>query len=209
MFNATVRHCPSFEWVDIAYIFKIKLLKDRTIDFLARKFNQQERICHKERAFQDHNTAEKKQQDCWHLATDLLSTSRYQDAFAWLATACWRQVCCKLSQETCCKLIVETCYPQACCKLFEVLTSLQMISCTEPDFNSLILAKYSRLVKLATCNKSVAFSDIADEKRRLFPYHFYEKRNITLRRHFLPLNSVTKATSPCADVVTFSISPWA
>ena len=33
------------------------------------------------------------------LATDLLSTSRYQDAFARLATACWRQVCCKLSTD--------------------------------------------------------------------------------------------------------------
>ena len=27
----------------------------------------------------------------------LVTTSRYQDAFAWLATACWRQVSCKLS----------------------------------------------------------------------------------------------------------------
>ena len=26
----------------------------------------------------------------------LVTTSRYQDAFSWLATACWRQVCCKL-----------------------------------------------------------------------------------------------------------------
>jgi hypothetical protein len=33
------------------------------------------------------------------LGTDLLSTSRYQDAFAWLATACWQQVCSKLSTD--------------------------------------------------------------------------------------------------------------
>ena len=41
----------------------------------------------------------KLQQICWHHATDLLPTSRYQDAFAWLATACWRHVCCKLSTD--------------------------------------------------------------------------------------------------------------
>ena len=29
----------------------------------------------------------------------LVTTSRYQDAFAWLATACWRQVCLKLSTD--------------------------------------------------------------------------------------------------------------
>ena len=27
---------------------------------------------------------------CWHFVTDLLSTSRYQDAFAWLSIACRR-----------------------------------------------------------------------------------------------------------------------
>ena len=41
----------------------------------------------------------KLQQVCWHLAIDLLSTSRYQDAFVWVATACWRRVCCKLSTD--------------------------------------------------------------------------------------------------------------
>ena len=39
------------------------------------------------------------QQICRHLAADLLSTSRYQDAFAWLKTAWWRQACCKLSTD--------------------------------------------------------------------------------------------------------------
>ena len=30
---------------------------------------------------------------------NLLRQSRYQDPFAWLATACWRQACCKLSTD--------------------------------------------------------------------------------------------------------------
>ena len=42
-------------------------------------------------------------------------------------------------QQTCCKLIVKTCYLQACCKLLQqVVISLQMTSCNEPDFNRLV-----------------------------------------------------------------------
>ena len=43
-------------------------------------------------------TSLQKQASC-HLATDLLSTSRYQDVFERLATACWRKVCGKLSTD--------------------------------------------------------------------------------------------------------------
>ena len=32
-----------------------------------------------------------------NILQQLVTTSRYQDAFAWLATGWWRQVCCKLS----------------------------------------------------------------------------------------------------------------
>ena len=38
-------------------------------------------------------------------------TCRYQDAFAWLATACWRQVCCKLSTDLLqadCQILLST-----------------------------------------------------------------------------------------------------
>lgn len=43
-----------------------------------------------------------------HLATDLLLTNWYHDAFAWFGTTCWRQVCCNAScQSTCCKLISQ------------------------------------------------------------------------------------------------------
>ena len=32
-------------------------------------------------------------------AQGVVATSRYQDAFAWLVTACWRQACCNLSTD--------------------------------------------------------------------------------------------------------------
>ena len=42
-------------------------------------------------------------------------------------------------QQTCFMLFVKTCYSQACCKLFQqVVTSLQMTSCNEPDFNRIV-----------------------------------------------------------------------
>ena len=63
------------------------------------------------------------------------STSRYHDAFAWSATACWRQVCCKLSID----LLQVDCYPQACYKLFQqVVIQLQTTRCNKPDFNRLV-----------------------------------------------------------------------
>ena len=68
------------------------------------------------------------QQARLYLATDLLSTSQYQDASHGL-----RQLVNDKSvascQQTCCKLIVKTCLPQVCCKLFhQVVVSLQMAS---------------------------------------------------------------------------------
>ena len=51
-------------------------------------------------------------QVCWHFATDLLLTSRYQDACAWPATAC------RLSTDLL-QLIVKSSYPKTCCKLFQ------------------------------------------------------------------------------------------
>ena len=42
------------------------------------------------------------------------STSQYQDAFARLTTACWRQICCNLWTD----LLQVDCHPQACCKVF-------------------------------------------------------------------------------------------
>ena len=60
---------------------------------------------------------------CRYHAKDLLWKSQYQHTFAWLATACWRQVYCKWStQQACCKLIVEAFYPQVCYRFQQVVT---------------------------------------------------------------------------------------
>ena len=57
-------------------------------------------------------------------------------------------------QQTCCKLIVKTCYPHACCKLFQqVVTSLQMASYNEPDFNRRV-AKIDNLQQV--CDSSIS-----------------------------------------------------
>ena len=87
----------------------------------------------------------------------LVTKSRYQNAFAWLATACWQQICCKWNcQLTCCKLIVQTCYPQLCCNLFQqVVTSVQMTSCDKPDFNRLVATWWNCCYLLTSCNKPV------------------------------------------------------
>ena len=70
------------------------------------------------------------------VATSLLTTSRYQDAFAWLAATCWQQVCCKLSVDrldASCRVIhrlVTNCFNklQQACKwqvaIILILTSL-------------------------------------------------------------------------------------
>ena len=64
------------------------------------------------------------------VATSLL-TSRYQDAFAWLATACSTtsllQVVNRLDAS--CQQVMQG--------LQQVATSLQMTSCNMPDFNKL------------------------------------------------------------------------
>ena len=89
----------------------------------------------------------------------LVTTSRYQDVFAWLPTGCWWKVCCMLSTD-----VFQA--EQASCNLFQqVVTSLQMTSCNKPDLNRLVatwwnwqaccklLTSYNKLVKLTTCNK--------------------------------------------------------
>ena len=87
-----------------------------------------------------------------NILQQLVTTSRYQDAFSWLATACDNKSV-AICQQTCCKLstyllqvdyfnrLVATCF---------ILTSRNKsakISCNKP-------------VKLTTCNKSVAFFEV-------------------------------------------------
>ena len=64
----------------------------------------------------------------------------YQDAFAWLAAACWQQVCFKLSTDFWCKL---SRYPTGLSQV--VATSLRMTSCNKPDFNKLLLQLVNKL----------------------------------------------------------------
>ena len=67
------------------------------------------------------------QQACWHILQQLV-TSRYQDTFAWLATACWRQVYCKLPADLL-QVVSPSLLSTSLLKLFkQVVTSLQMIS---------------------------------------------------------------------------------
>ena len=84
------------------------------------------------------------------LITVLLSTSRYQDTFSCLATACWRPICCKLLQ-TCCKLMVKTnvTHRPVASSFKSVNDKLQL------DESDKFVAT-CWLVKLTTCNKAVA-----------------------------------------------------
>ena len=70
----------------------------------------------------------KLQEVCWHLATDLLSTSRYQNVFAWLVTAFWQQDCYKLSTDLLqvdCQNLLSTGLLRLCCdKLMQMTSSI-------------------------------------------------------------------------------------
>ena len=59
------------------------------------------------------------------------STRRYQNVFAGLATAFWRQACCKLSTD----LLEVDCQNCLSTGLLQVVTGLQMTSCNKRDFN--------------------------------------------------------------------------
>ena len=89
----------------------------------------------------------------------LVTTSRYQDAFAWLTTACWRQACCKLSTDLLQVDCIQTCYQQACCNMFQqVETSLRMTSCNNPDFSILVATWWNWQAccnLLTSCSKPV------------------------------------------------------
>ena len=109
----------------------------------------------------------------------LVTTS--QDAFAWLSTACdnksvasCQQVCFKLSTD-----LLQVDY----CKLFQqVVTSLQMTSCNNPDLNRLVatwwnwqaccnlLTSCNKPVKLTTCNNSVGFLAVYRQLATAFKY---------------------------------------
>ena len=82
----------------------------------------------------------------------LVITSRYQDAFPWLAAACENKsvVSC---QQACCKLSTDLLQDDYCNFFQQVVTSLQMTSCNNPDLNRTCC----NLMKLTTCNKSVTF----------------------------------------------------
>ena len=110
----------------------------------------------------------KLQQVCFRIVA-LLSSSRYQNAFAWLAPS-WLSNIAASCEQACCKLIVKTFYPEAWCKLFQQLAaSRQISSCNKSDFHRLtaswwiqqtccnLLTTCSKAVKSATCSKSVAF----------------------------------------------------
>ena len=86
-------------------------------------------------------------------------------------------------QQTCYKLIIVTCHQQACCKLFQqVVTSLQMTSCNNPDLNRLVatwwnwqacrnlLTSCNKPVKLTTCNNSVGFLAVYRQLATAFKY---------------------------------------
>ena len=91
------------------------------------------------------------QQVCSHLATDLLSTSRYQDGFTWLVTACWRQVCFKLSRDVLqvdCQNFVIHRFPASCNK--SANDKLQQVWFED------LLTSWNKTVILTTSNKSVA-----------------------------------------------------
>ena len=68
-----------------------------------------------------------------------VTTSLHQDALAWPATACDGKFVASCPP-SCPKLIVKICYPQACCRLFQlVVTSLRQItSCNKPDVHVLV-----------------------------------------------------------------------
>lgn len=84
----------------------------------------------------------KKWQGCkWPAATSLLpscnrllaTTSRYHDAYAWLATACSRQVCWNCQRTDLLQVDCQDYYPRACCQLIQqVVTTLQITSCNKP-----------------------------------------------------------------------------
>lgn len=68
----------------------------------------------------------KLQQVFWHLATDL-STSQYENVFAWLnCDSFLRTSLLQSCQKTCCNLSVKSCYQQACCLLQQVVTSVKL-----------------------------------------------------------------------------------
>ena len=73
---------------------------------------------------------------------EILYTAKNEQVATSLFESCnilLQQVFCKL-QWTCCKAIVKTSYPQACCRLFQqVVTSLQIRRCNEPDFNKFVV----------------------------------------------------------------------
>ena len=72
-------------------------------------------------------------------------------------------------QQTCCKLIVQTCYPRAFCKLFkQVITILQVTSCSKPDFNeicNLMKSSFSCLFQEPVSTFSVMLELAENEKR--------------------------------------------
>ena len=79
------------------------------------------------------------------------TTSRYQDAFAWLVITSLLQVVNRL--------VASWLFQQTCCNLFQkVVTSLQMTSCNKPDLNRLVATWWNWQAccnLLTSCNKPV------------------------------------------------------
>ena len=76
------------------------------------------------------------------------STSLYQNAFAWLVTACWWQFCYSMSAD----LLQVVCYPQACCKLFNKLEQVNKHQVA----SSLILRTSGPVESTTSCNRLAA-----------------------------------------------------
>ena len=73
------------------------------------------------------------------IVSQLVTTSRYQDAFAWLATACDNKSVASC-QQTCCKLLTDLLqvdYFSRPVAISESCNNLQMTSCNKPDLNRL------------------------------------------------------------------------
>ena len=94
-------------------------------------------------------------------SVEILEQTCYNNPFVWLATACWRLVCCKLPTnlvQVYCQNLLSTGLLQVVSK---VVTSPQMASSNKPNFNRLVstcwqqtccnlLTSFSKPIKLTT-----------------------------------------------------------